>query len=340
MEKDASRKNVISTCLIWLGMEEKWAIYWGICLISLVILPYILPADWIHTSVEIIIMAIFATSLNLLLGYTGLIPFGQAAYFGAGAYTYAILALRTPLPFVVVFISSGIVAALLALIFGWFCVRLTQIYFAMLTLAFSELIFSIIFKWYSFTGGDNGLIGIPVPALLFDVRVYYLFCLFIFICFLVIFRVLLNSPFGVALQAIRENSLRAEAIGIKIKRHKLIAFIIAAFFSGLAGALMCCFNQSAFPIYAGWVKGAEPFLMSIVGGMYNFMGPTVGAVFMVVLEKIVITRTEYWPICMGFVLLVCVLFFREGAIEFFKHKILGAYKRIEKNGREQEASAN
>ena len=312
------------------GITNVQLAWWALALVGLLVLPYILPADWVHTSVQIIIMAIFASSLNLLIGYTGLLSFGQAAYFGTGAYTCALIALKTSLPFPIAFIASPIVAALIGGVFGWFCIRLTQIYFAMLTLAFSEMLFAIIFKWYSFTNGDNGLVGIPIPSLLQNVRVYYLFCLLVFIIVLLTLRILVNSPFGMGLQAIRENQERAESIGIKLKRYKLIAFMIAAFYSGLAGALLCGFNQSVFPRYAGWVKGAEPLMMIIVGGVYQFMGPTVGSVFMVILEKIIITRTEYWPICMGVVLIISVLFFQEGVLEFIKQRILIVHKG--KNG--------
>jgi branched-chain amino acid transport system permease protein len=283
----------------------------------ILILPLVIPADWVHLAVQVLIMALFASAVNLLLGYTGLIPFGEAAFFGVGAYTCALIILKTSLPFPIAIIASPIVATVLGIGIGWFCVRLTDIYFAMLTLAFGEMVFAVIFKWYSFTGGDDGLVEIPIPALFASTKYYYYFVLAIFLSSLLVLRLIVNSPFGKTLQALRENPERVEFIGVNVKQYKLIAFAIAAFFVGLAGALYCCFNHNVFPSYAGWALGAEPILMCVIGGMNIFLGPTVGAVIMIVLEKIILSRTEYWPICIGVILLIFLRYFRTGAFAFF-----------------------
>ena len=177
----------------------------------------VIPVDWVHLTVRILIMGLFATSLNLLLGYTGMVCFGGAAYFGVGAYTAALITLKASLPFPIAMVAAPVIAALCGIIIGWFCVRLTDIFFAMLTLAFGELVFAIIFKWYSFTGGDDGLIEIPVPSLLQSINSYYYFVLVIFILCLMVFWLIVHSPFGKTLQAIRENAERVEFIGVNVR---------------------------------------------------------------------------------------------------------------------------
>jgi branched-chain amino acid transport system permease protein len=293
-------------------------VWQGLVLVGMLFLPLLIPEDWVHLVVQILIMALFAYGVNLLLGYTGLIPFGEAAFFGLGSYTCALIILKTSLPFSAAIVASPVVAALVGVGIGWFCVRRSDIFFAMLTLAFGEMIFTIIFKWYGFTGGDDGLVEIPIPLWLASINQFYYFVVAIFVSFLIVMWLIVNSPFGKTLQAIRENPERVEFIGVNVKKYKLIAFTIAAFFSGLSGALFCCFNHNVFPAYAGWAKGAEPILMCVIGGMYNFLGPLVGAVIMITLEKVIISYTEYWPIFVGTILLLFVLFFRGGAVAFFQ----------------------
>lgn len=266
-------------------------------------------------------MGLWAFSLNLLLGYTGMVCFGGAAYFGVGAYTGAVIVLKTTLPFPIAMIAAPVVAALFGVIIGWFCVRLSDIFFAMLTLAFAELIYAILFKWYSFTHGDEGLVEIPVPPLLQSVYSYYYFVLIIVVLCVALFWLIVNSPFGKTLQGIRENPERAEFIGVNVRKYKLIVFVISAFFAGLSGVLFGFFNHNVFPDYAGWMKGAEPLIMIILGGVYTFMGPMVGAAMFLVIEKIILSQTEYWPISMGIILTCCVLFLRGGSLGFLQSKL-------------------
>lgn len=300
--------------------RKGWAGVASIVVVTL-LLPVVFPLDWVHLFVKILIMGLFALSLNLLLGYTGMVCFGAAAFFGVGAYTGALIALKTSIPFLIAVLAAPFVAAIFGIIIGWFCVRLTDIFFAMLTLAFGELVFSIIFKWYSFTGGDNGLIEIPLPPVLQNVHGYYYFVLFIVIICTAAFWLIINSPFGKTLQAIRDNAERVEFIGVDVKRYKLISFVIFSFFAGLSGALFAFFNHNVFPVYAGWVKGAEPLLMIILGGTYHFLGPLVGSAIFLMVEKIILARTEYWPIFMGTILVCCVLFLRGGVLGFVQNKI-------------------
>src|SRR5262245_48761087 len=197
---------------------------------------------------DVAIWALFATSLNLLVGYTGLVSFGHAAYFGIGAYTTGLLMKKLAVPFLLAFPAAGVLAGGFALIFGFFCVRLTRIYFAMLTLAFAQIVWAICFKWNEVTGGEQGMPEIPYPdfdrisslPLLGGWRTseyfYFVTLIAVAVC-LWILRRIVGSPFGRMLATIRENAERAEFIGVNVRRYELAAFVLAGAFAGLAGGL-------------------------------------------------------------------------------------------------------
>ena len=206
---------------------------------------------------QIAIDALFAVSLNLLLGTTGLVSFGHVAYFGVGAYVCAILMKTYGFPFAAAFPAAGIGAVGFALVFGFFCVRLTKIYFAMLTLAFSQIVWAVCFKWNDVTGGDQGLPDIPYPDLdwisaipgLAELRIgdrFYLLTLLLVAVCLAVLRQIVRSPFGRMLTTIRDNAERAAFIGLNVRAYELAAFVIAGGFAGLAGALFGIFNRGVF----------------------------------------------------------------------------------------------
>ncbi|PYM11588.1 MAG: hypothetical protein DMD81_26415 [Candidatus Rokuibacteriota bacterium] len=171
----------------------------------LILLPALVPTFYVQLTTEILVMAIFSVATNLLFGYGGMISFGQAAYYGIGAYTLALLVMSVGVPFVVGFVAAPLCAALFAAVVGFFCVRLTIIYFAMLTLGFAQLLYSIVFQWVSVTGGDDGLHGVPIPALFHDATAYYYFTLAMTIVGLGLMWRVVHSPFGYAIRAIRDN---------------------------------------------------------------------------------------------------------------------------------------
>jgi branched-chain amino acid transport system permease protein len=267
-------------------------------------------------------MALLACSFNLLLGYTGLLSFGQAAYFAVGAYACALL-LKLVIPNVVLAILiSVVISAAVALVFGYFCVRLTEIYFAMLTLAFGQIVYTIAFKWESLTGGDNGLAGIPSPPLncgLFTLDLsnafhYYYFALVLISVSIGILYLIVNSPFGATLKSIRENPERASFMGQNVRVFQLISFGIAGTFSGLAGAIFAPFEKFVSPELTYWSKSAEIVLVSILGGIYTFIGPVVGSAVMILLEDYISTYTSYWSIFLGTVLIIFVVFMPDGIV--------------------------
>jgi branched-chain amino acid transport system permease protein len=276
---------------------------------------------YVFLATDILIFALFAVSLNLLLGYTGLVSFGHAAYFGIGAYACALLMRKASIVFPVSFVGAGLFGAVAALIIGFFCVRLTKIYFAMLTLAFSQIVWAAAFKWNSLTGGDTGFIGIPFPQYLDSKTRYYYFTLAVVVVCLFIIRKVVNSPFGRILTTIRENSERTEFIGINVKFFQLVAFIISGFFSALAGALFGIFNHSVFPDFLFWPASAEVLIMTILGGMYSFFGPAVGAAVVLYLRMQITSYTQYWPLILGTILAVLLFFFPGGIVGFLQNRL-------------------
>jgi branched-chain amino acid transport system permease protein len=284
---------------------------------------------------DVVIWALFATSLNLLVGYTGLVSFGHAAYFGIGAYTTGILMKKLGVPFLLAFPAAGVLAAAFALLFGLFCVRLTRIYFAMLTLAFAQIVWAICFKWNEVTGGEQGMPEVPYPDLAWMGRLplldglrtsdhfYLLTVVLVALCLFLLHRVV-RSPFGRMLTTIRENAERAEFIGVHVRRYELAAFVLAGAFAGLAGGLFGIFNRGVFPDFAYWTKSSEVLIMTLLGGMGTFYGPSVGALALILLNQQIVSYTEYWPFVLGTILVVLLFGFPGGlggAIELLGRRL-------------------
>jgi len=290
-------------------------------ILALFFLPFIFSRSWISIFTEILIMSLAGCALNILIGYTGMVSFGPAGLYASGAYTTAILLSRYGYPFASAFIASPIVSAILGLVVGWFCVRRTAVYFALLTLAFSQIIWTIIFEWYDFTNGDNGIVSIPIPEFLFSSTISYYFVLIVvLLCILIIWKIL-NSPFGKTLQAIRENPLRTEFIGVNVRIYQLAAFILSSFFLGTSGSLYCIFSGSAFPDYAHWAKSTDMIVTCLLGGINSFAGPIVGSAIYVTLSKIISKYTTYWLFYLGIIILIVVLYLPNGIAGFLKNKI-------------------
>jgi branched-chain amino acid transport system permease protein len=274
---------------------------------------------------QIAISALFAMSLNLLLGTTGLVSFGHVAYFGIGAYVCGILMKTYTVPFSIALPAAAVGAGFAALVFGFFCVRLTRIYFAMLSLAFSQIVWAIAFKWNSVTGGDQGLPDVPYPDLDWMTSVplfgdfgiadqFYALTLMVVALSLAAMRRIIGSPFGRMLTTIRENPERASAIGVNVRGYELAAFVVAGGFAGIAGALFGIFNRGVFADYVYWPKSAEVMIMTILGGIEHFWGPVVGAATLVFLNQETTSYTEYWSFVLGVILLVLLFTFPGGIV--------------------------
>ena len=261
---------------------------------------------------EALILGLYAMAFNLLFHQAGLLSFGQAAFFGVGAYTMALLVSRATWPFFLTLPAVLLLSALVALLIGFLSIRLTRIYFTMLTLAFAQLLFAVAHKWYAFTGGDNGITDLRPEGLFGNSLPFYYLVLTAFSLSLIFLASLYRSPFGYGLRALRDNRARAESVGINGVGHLLLAFILAGMLSGLAGALQGALQRSVFPDYLFWTRSAEAIIATILGGSRVFLGPAVGATAFLLVRVAVQAQTEYWPFFVGALLLLTVFFFPTG----------------------------
>jgi len=282
--------------------------------ILILLLPHLISPFWVHTVTNVFIFGLYAVSINLLLGYGGMLSFGHAAYFGVGGYAAALLMKKAGVPMPLAFLGGPVTAALFAAVFGFFCVRLKGIYFAMLTFAFQMLLHSVIFKWYRFTGGDDGIPGVFPPALIGSPVKFYYFAVMIIAVGLALIRMIVNSSFGYAIRAIRENPLRSQYVGIDVTLYRRANFVLAGFFAGLAGALYAYSQNSVFPDWLYWSASAIPIFMTVFGGIDVFLGPFVGAAAYVLLETAITGFTRYWPMIMGVILLFLVILLPNGLV--------------------------
>jgi len=297
-----------------------------VALLGLVLFAFIFPSGFLfNLFTKILIMGLFASSLNLLVGYTGMVSFGHAAFFGIGAYAAGVLLQKFTSSLLLALFSTILLSTVAALIIGFFCIRLGSIYFAMLTLAFNQIVYIVIIRWNHLTGGDQGLIGgIPIPPLdLFGVeialsnpRAFFILTTVIVVTCLVFCKLLMDSPFGAILRVIRENADRAYALGVRVKSYQLIVFVFAGIFGGLSGGLMALFISGAYPDFAYWAKSAEPIFMVVVGGMNSFLGPLLGAAVFTVLIAVSTMYTNLWGLIIGSVLVLIILLVRKGLADY------------------------
>ena len=300
--------------------SRRWALALALAAFLLMV-PLILKESWVSLANEMLIMALAGCALNLMLGYTGMVSFGPAGLYAVGAYATAILLTRYHSSFLIALVGAPILAGIAGAIVGWFCVRRSATYFALLTLAFSQIIWTIIFEWYDFTGGDNGIVSIPIPEFFFSIRHCYYFSLAVAGGCVLLLWTIVQSPFGKTLQAIRENPGRTEFIAIHLKRYQLAAFVLSSLFLGVAGSLYCVFSGSVFPDYAHWVKSTDMLVVCLLGGFYHFAGPLVGSFVYILLSKIIAKQTMFSMFFLGAIIVFLVLFMRNGIVGFLAEKL-------------------
>ena len=299
--------------------------------IALLTMPYWITAigGYMELASRVVVMALAAMALNFLLGYTGTLSFGHAAYFGVGAYgvgmTLKYLTPSTGLGMLIGMVAGTLAAAAI----GALIVRLRGVYFAMVTIAFGQVFYFIAFRWNSVTGGDDGLTGwrrqpldlagIRVDIQNHDTAFYYL----ALVCFALsvgAMALLLRSPFGRTLQAIRENERRARFLGIAVERHLWLSFVISCAFVSLAGTLYALLNNFTDPRALRWDMSGNFVIMAVLGGMRSFWGPLIGAAVFVVLQDYVSSHTENWMSVVGLIFVLVVLFFPRGVLGLLQHR--------------------
>jgi branched-chain amino acid transport system permease protein len=285
-------------------------------LILLLAAPSLVSRFYVYILAVIFVTALLTMSLNMVVGHGGLYQFHHAVFYGIGAYTFALLMTRTSLPFWVALIAGPVMAAMFGALIGWFCIRLSKLYFGMLQISLGSLIWAVVFRWYDLTHGDDGIHGIPLPDWIFSSKSIYYFILSVLVICLVLMHLILKSPFGTTLLAIRDNPERCEAVGINVRRHQLLAIVIATFFAGLAGVLFVVLEGSVFPDLMFWTLSLEVFIMCLLGGWFTFAGPILGAAMMVALRTFVGTYTQYWTLILGVILILLIFFLPEGVMGF------------------------
>ncbi|MCA0942424.1 ABC transporter permease [Salipiger pacificus] len=271
--------------------------------------------------IDIVVFALFAASLHFILGTGGMVSFGHAAFFGGGAYAAALLVFHTDTPMELAFLFAPLAAGLLALAIGWFCIRLSGVYFAMLTLAFSQLVWSLAFQWRSVTRGDDGLINIWPADWLNGPLPYYYFTLILGVGGILTLRHIIHSPFGYALRAGRDSPRQAEAMGIDVKRVQLVAFALAGMMAGLAGGLFVFSKGSVFPTELEIARSFDALIVVFLGGVKTLAGGVVGASFLTSVEHW-LTRLEYWRLLLGLVIIAVVILMPEGIVGTLRRQAL------------------
>ncbi len=274
---------------------------------------------------ETLILALWAISWNFMFTYTGMLSFGHAAFFAIGAYACGFILNLNWVPdlsMLIALIGAGVVSGLLALIIGYICTRSTEIYFSIVTLLFSMVIYSILYQWRSFTGGDDGLsisndrflLGIDLSK---DTAHYY-WVLIIVAISIALMRIFTRSHFGYAVRSIKENPERAEFLGLPVRTYRLGSFVIGGTFGGISGALIATMIGHVNPGLAYWVKSAEPILISLIGGLGYFFGPLIGAGLYLFLMEAIMARMEYWRFALGIIFIVIVIFASRGILGFYE----------------------
>jgi branched-chain amino acid transport system permease protein len=279
----------------------------------LVLVPIFADQFTVVLATDIVLFALFAASLGLMMGYGGMASFGHAAYFGAGAYGAAVLA-KAGVPFLLAIVGGVGFAALVAAVFGWLCVRLSGVSLAMLTLALAQIVWAVAFQWDGVTGGSNGLVGLWPPSWLASKRAYYVFAVSIGVTAIVAVWLLAHSPFGYALRAARDSTVRAEAIGIDTKRIQWLAFTLAGTFAGLAGALFVFSKGSLSPDSLSIPRSMDGLVMVLLGGVQTLIGPVIGAAVFIGLQDWITRATTYWQAVLGATVILITMLFPLGIV--------------------------
>jgi branched-chain amino acid transport system permease protein len=310
-------------------MSRKTILGLGAGVAVLMFFPAFLPRFYLYLVSIILLYGLLATSLNLVLGYGGIFQFHHAVFYGVGAYGTTLVLTKTGMPTLFAFMAGPLVSAIFGLLLGIICIRLSKLYFGMLQISLGSLVWAIVFRWYSFTGGDDGIHGIPIPEMLSSPKSAYYFTLIMTLASLFIMWKILRSPFGSALQGIRDNPVRSEMIGINVRMHQLLALVIAGFFAGVAGSLFVVVDNTVFPDMLFWTLSLEIIIMCLLGGWFTFLGPMLGAAVIVALRTFVSTYTDYWALVLGIIMMLVIFFLPNGILGYVEEKIKRGFSQPE-----------
>jgi branched-chain amino acid transport system permease protein len=310
----AARTMSGATPARWRPLDARGRLLVGLAIAAAALLPLISGDYGLSVATEVLIFMLYAASLHALIGAGGLVSFGHAAYFGLGAYGAALALKQLNLPMEAALVAGPVLGLVGALIFGWFCVRLSGVYFAMLTLAFAQIAWSIAFQWSEVTGGDNGLIGIWPSAWAASPAHFYWLTLALVAAGIALLRNIVFSPLGYALRALRDSELRAEAIGLDRHRIQWLAFALAGIFAALAGALFAFLKGSVFPDNLGIPLSIDGLVMVLLGGVGTVSGGVVGALLYRSLSIFIVSHTDYSKLALGLLIIALVALFPQGLL--------------------------
>ncbi|MGH8874283.1 MAG: branched-chain amino acid ABC transporter permease [Acidimicrobiia bacterium] len=294
---------------------KRRGVGWAAGLLVAGLAPLVASEREVFLLMAVLTLAVFSTSFNILLGYTGLVSFAHAAFYGVGAYTVTLLWFHLGLSPLAGFVVAPFVAGATAWVTGLIALRASRLYFALLTLALGQLLFLITFQWRDLTRGDDGIHGVELPAFLGPTVNRYYFLLALTVVALALMASAMHAPFGATLRAIRENRERAGFLGIKVRRYELAAFTLGGSFAGYAGGMFVVFNRDSFPLLLHWTTSAQPIFVTLIGGLESFAGPVVGAVIFALLRDWITRNFLYWGAALGVVLLAIILFLPGGTVD-------------------------
>jgi branched-chain amino acid transport system permease protein len=295
-------------------LSGKNRIWWIVKLVILCLVPLVLPRFYVYLFSIILLYGLLATSNNFPLGFGGIYQLHHAVFYGVGAYGTALAIMKSGLSPWLAFIIGPLIAAFLSLVMGIICIRLSKLYFGMLQISLGSLVWAVIYRWYSFTGGDDGIHGITVPDIISSYQGAYYFTLIITGISLYVMYRILKSPYGSVLQGIRDSPVRSAMIGVNVKRHQLLALIIAGFFAGVAGTLFVVVDNNVFPDMLFWTLSLEANIMCFLGGWLTFLGPLLGAAIIIVIRTFASTYTVYWGLVLGIIFMLVIFFLPNGVL--------------------------
>ncbi|MCM8827554.1 MAG: branched-chain amino acid ABC transporter permease [Candidatus Omnitrophica bacterium] len=298
---------------------------WSVIIIAFLLILFLPVSEHkVHLTTRILIFGLYAIAFNILFGMTGLLSLGSALFYGFGAYVTGMMTKSFGGDYFIYLLLFGAFSCfILAVPLGLLCLRLTDVYFTMLTFAFGQLAWGACIKLYYFTGGDDGIQGIPRMAILESTKSYYLFVFLVVFLSLIILWKISKSPFGQVLNGIRQNRNRITFLGLNVYKHQFLAFLISAFFTGLSGGLYSGLDGSIHPNMFFWTQSGSIILMVILGGINSFFGPLIGSIIFILLEDYIGKTTEYWPFFLGTIMLIIVILFPKGILGTISNFIKG-----------------